>query len=64
MQLSSGSSFYDVAYLMDEEGQWFFGDDVSKLADTEFIALINHRFTDPDSRFARAVGATAFPWLT
>jgi hypothetical protein len=55
------SSIYDIVYLMEEEGTWFFGEDVSRLADREFIALINHGFTDPSSRFAQQVEASCHP---
>jgi hypothetical protein len=56
-----GSSIFDVVYLRDTEGTWTFEPNVISLQDRDFIAIINHVFTDKKHRFFESVVATCEP---
>lgn len=52
------SSIYDVVYLREFEGKWAFGPGVNSLRGKEFIAIVNHVFTDKNSPFFVEVSGT------
>jgi len=56
-----GSSIFDVVYLRDVEGTWVFEPKVISLYDRDFIAVINHVFTDKKGRFFQSVVGTCEP---
>jgi len=52
------SSIFDILYLRSNEGTWFCEPNVDRLQHREFIAVINHTFTDKKGRFFESVVAT------
>lgn len=55
------ASIFDVLYLRDKEGTWFYAADVVRLQHRDFIAVINDVFTDKKSRFFKSVVSTCEP---